>query len=41
MTSYRVYDFNVGRGEASFYELIGDPLETFKATPTGYRLTAK
>ena len=38
---YRVYDFNVGRGEASFYELIGDPLETFKATPTGYRLTAK
>ena len=38
---YRVYDFKVGLGEASFYELIGDPLETFKAIPTGYRLTVK
>lgn len=38
---YRVYDFKVDVGEASFYELIGDPLEAFKAIPTGYRLTAK
>ena len=38
---YRVYDFKVEAAAASFYELIGDPLETFKAIPTGYRLTAK
>lgn len=38
---YRVYDFKVDTSSASFYELIGDPLETFKAIPTGYRLTAK
>jgi len=38
---YRVYDFKVAVGVASFYELIGDPLDAFKAIPTGYRLTAK
>jgi hypothetical protein len=38
---YRVYDFKVDTSSASFYELIGDPLEKFKAIATGYRLTAK
>jgi len=37
---YRVYNFDVEAYSASFYELNGDPLETFKAIPTGYRLTA-
>lgn len=38
---YRVYNFQLDTNSASFYEIVGDPLNSFNAIPTGYRLTAK